>query len=67
MPKFPVLSPQEIIKLLTKNGYEQVRQKGSHVILWNPKTKKHATVPISKKQLPIGTAKSILKIAGVKI
>ena len=33
MPKLPVISGDELIKLLTKLGYEIVKQKGSHVRL----------------------------------
>ena len=30
MGKIPVLKPQEIIKILSGLGFEEVRQKGSH-------------------------------------
>jgi predicted RNA binding protein YcfA (HicA-like mRNA interferase family) len=45
MPGLPVLKSQDLIKALQKAGFEQVRQKGSHVRL------KHAdgrvvTVPV---------------------
>ena len=33
MPKLPVVSGDQLIKLLLKLGYEIVRQKGSHVRL----------------------------------
>ena len=33
MPKLPVVSSLELLKLLTSLGYEVVRQKGSHVQL----------------------------------
>ena len=33
MPKLPVLSGREMITLLMKAGFQQVRQKGSHVRL----------------------------------
>ena len=33
MPKLPVVSGDQLIKLLTRLGYEIVRQKGSHVRL----------------------------------
>lgn len=33
MPKLPVLSGRKLIKLLKKVGFDEVRQKGSHVIL----------------------------------
>jgi len=33
MPKLPVLSGEELLKLLIKAGFRRVRQKGSHVSL----------------------------------
>jgi len=33
MPKLPVLSGEELIRLLFKAGFQKVRQKGSHVSL----------------------------------
>ena len=34
-PKLPVISGEELIRVLRKFGYEVVRQKGSHVRLRN--------------------------------
>jgi len=31
MPKLPILSGKQLLKLLRKNGFVVVRQKGSHV------------------------------------
>jgi predicted RNA binding protein YcfA (HicA-like mRNA interferase family) len=33
MPKLPLLSANEIIKILQKMGFEKIRQEGSHVFL----------------------------------
>jgi predicted RNA binding protein YcfA (HicA-like mRNA interferase family) len=66
MPKLPLLSGKEIIKALTKMGFEEIRQKGSHVIL----KKKTSTgdvgcvVPLHK-EVALGTLKGILKQASV--
>jgi predicted RNA binding protein YcfA (HicA-like mRNA interferase family) len=66
MPKPPVLSGKEIIKALTKMGFVEIRQKGSHVIL-----KKHTiagdvgcVVPLHK-EVALGTLRGILKQANV--
>lgn len=66
MSKVPILSGKEIIKILSKIGFEEVRQKGSHVIL-----KKRTlagdvgcVVPLHK-QVAIGTLRGILKQANV--
>ena len=33
MPKLPLLSASEIIKILQKIGFQKIRQEGSHVFL----------------------------------
>ncbi len=53
----------EIIKLLKTNGFIEVRQKGSHKIFFSVEEKIHVTVPHPRKDLPKGTALSILKLA----
>ena len=65
MPKFPVYSSDEIIKILKKNGFIQHHQKGSHKVFLHPQLGGRVVVPYHKKDLPIGTAKSILRMAGL--
>jgi predicted RNA binding protein YcfA (HicA-like mRNA interferase family) len=36
MAFLPVLSGREVIKAFCRNGWQQVRQRGSHVILIKP-------------------------------
>ncbi len=57
----------EIIRRLRAAGWEQVRQKGSHVTFKHPTHGKPCTVPHPKKDLPIGTVKSIEKQTGIKL
>ena len=59
-------SSSEIIKLLSQAGYILDRVKGSHHIYYNPTNGKRAVVPHPKKDLPFGTARSILKQAGLE-
>lgn len=65
MTKAPALTPDEIIRLLTKHGFELVRTKGSHRIFKNKTSGKMAVVPMHKRDLPKGTMFSILKQAGI--
>ena len=60
------MSSSEIIKLLKAVGWRKVHQKGSHTQWAHPDIAGKITVPHPKKDLPIGTAKAILKQAGVK-
>lgn len=55
----------EIIRLLKKNGWELVRTRGSHHQFKHKDFNYLITVPHPKKDLPIGTAKKILKDAGL--
>jgi len=59
-------SSSEIIKLLEDAGFVLDRIKESHHIYYNPSSKKRAVVPHPKKDLPFGTARSILKQAGLE-
>ncbi len=60
MPK--LYSSAHIIRILEKNGFLKVTQKGSHL-----KYRKHDSfvltviIPANKKEIPIGTFKSILR------
>ncbi len=62
MPK--LYSSLHIVRVLQKNGFLKVSQKGSHA-----KYRKHGNsvltviIPANKKEIPIGTFKSILRQA----
>jgi predicted RNA binding protein YcfA (HicA-like mRNA interferase family) len=65
-PKLPVISGEDLIRVLRKFGYEIARQKGSHVRLRNETEpgRLPVTVPLHK-ELARGTLKSILADAGI--
>lgn len=60
------MTAKEIIKLLKVNGFEEIRQVGSHKQFKNYETGKSVTVPFHNKDLKKGTEQSILKKAGLK-
>lgn len=60
------LTPQEMIRLLKRNGFDEVSQNGSHKKMTNPKTKKTVIVPVHAKELKKGLEQAILKQAGLK-
>ncbi len=66
MPKLPKLSGAELIRILERHGYEQVRTKGSHSRLYPPESSglKKITVPLHK-ELKAGTLSNIMKDAGL--
>ena len=47
MSNVPVLSPQEVIKILRRLGFEEVRQRGSHKQFCHPDGR-GTTVPFHK-------------------
>lgn len=65
-PKFPTLSSKEVVRLLHERGFQEERQKGSHLVFYHPDGRR-AVVPVGKKDVPIGTLKSILKEAGIDL
>lgn len=60
------MSSKEVEKKLKKAGGEFVRQTGSHRQYKMPNGKL-VTVPHPKKDIPLGTLKSIEKQAGIKL
>jgi predicted RNA binding protein YcfA (HicA-like mRNA interferase family) len=65
MPKTPVLTSKELIRMLLSNGFVLDRVKGSHHIYLQPELKRRVVVPMHKSDLPRGTLLSILKQAGI--
>lgn len=57
----------DLFKLLKKDGWIKLRQKGSHVIMQHPTNPKQLTVPFhSGKEVKKGLLKTILKQAEIK-
>ena len=69
MPKLPVLSGKDVVKLLSKIGYEHVRTRGSHAILTKLDSEKgKVTIPVPlHTELAKGTLKSIMNQAGLTL
>ena len=64
MPK--LYSSTEIEKVLKQLGYSFISQKGSHGKFKN-KTGNIVILPMNKKEIPIGTFKSILKQINISL
>jgi predicted RNA binding protein YcfA (HicA-like mRNA interferase family) len=56
----------KIIKRLKQNGWYEVAKVGSHTQFRHPEIKGRVTVPHPKKDLPVGTLKSIERQSGIK-
>lgn len=59
-----ILYSRELLKLMLKNGWQIVSQKGSHMKL--KKGNQIEILPIHNKELKIGTLKAILKRTGLE-
>ena len=62
------MKSSELMRILKKDGWFEVRQSGSHVIMKHYEKKAQIVVPYhGGKELPKGTLKSILKDSEIKI
>ncbi|MFN7024192.1 MAG: type II toxin-antitoxin system HicA family toxin [Pseudorhizobium sp.] len=57
----------DIISALLAAGWVKVVTRGSHVQFKHPKKPGRVTVPHPKRDIPIGTLKSIEKQSGLKL
>lgn len=64
MPEIPRISGDEAIKVFEKLGFQQVRQKGSHVVM--RRGKKGCVIP-RHKQLAVGTLRSAIRQADISV
>lgn len=60
------MNSREVLKILKKNGWEKVSQRGSHIQLKHPEIKGRVTVAHPTKDIPTGTLKSIEEQSGIK-
>ena len=60
------MTPKEMEKLLTENGFRYIGSNGSHRKYHNETTGKTVIVPHHSKDLKRGTERNILKQAGLK-
>lgn len=67
MPKVPVLSWLEVIKALSKIGYEIDHQTGSHIIMRQRELPHRRAVVPRHKEVARGTLRSIIREAGLEV
>lgn len=65
MAKLPSFKPKEIIRVLERNGFDFIRQKGSHRIYKKDNIK--ITIPYHGKDLRKSTLFAIIKESGLNI
>ena len=62
MGKLRVLSAKQVCQILTEQGFIQVRQRGSHIIMQKKIDDSTITIPVPNySEIKIGTLQSIIR------
>jgi predicted RNA binding protein YcfA (HicA-like mRNA interferase family) len=61
------MNSRDVIVALKSDGWQQVAQKGSHIQFKHPDKPGRVTVPHPKRDIPLGTLRSIEKQSGLKL
>ncbi len=67
MSELPRISGREVIKALRRVGYEQDRQRGSHVVLRQASKPHRRVVVPDHKEVVKGTLRAIIKQVGLTL
>lgn len=66
MPKLRILSGKEVCQILATQGFVNVRQKGSHIIMQKAEKETTITVPVpDHHELKKGTLLGIIRQSGL--
>jgi predicted RNA binding protein YcfA (HicA-like mRNA interferase family) len=61
-----VFSGREVCRLLAQHGFEQVRQRGSHIVMQRSEGGSTRTVPVpDHPEIRVGTLQSIIRQSGL--
>lgn len=66
MPRLPVISGREAVRIFEKAGWTINRQRGSHVIMLKPDHPASLSIPQHKELAP-GTIRSLIRSAGMTV
>ena len=67
MSALPRVSGREVVKALLRSGYEQDRQRGSHIILRQQAYPHRRIVVPDHREVAKGTLRSIIRLAGLTV
>jgi predicted RNA binding protein YcfA (HicA-like mRNA interferase family) len=66
LAKLRILSGKEVCAILRKSGFEEVRRRGSHVVMQKKIPAGTITVPVpDHAEMRIGTLQSIIRQSGI--
>jgi len=61
-----ILSGKEVCDILSRHGFVEVRQRGSHIVMQRKLSDTTITVPVpSHAEIRIGTLQSIIRQSGI--
>ena len=68
MPKLPVLSGQDVRRVLEGHGFQLVRQRGSHMVMQRVDPSGTTTIPVpDHNEMRTGTLRSIIRQSGLAV
>ena len=65
MSKLPSVTAREVVAALKRCGFLERQQRGSHLRLFHPQTRRQTVIPVHGGDLKRGTLHGILRQAGV--
>ena len=66
MPKLRILSGKDVCSILAQHGFQEVRRRGSHVVMQKKLPQTTITVPVpDHKEIRIGTLQSIIRQSSI--
>lgn len=67
-PKLPRVDSRQLVQSLKRAGFEEQRQRGSHLHLRRASDGKRVTVPVHQgRTIPVGTLRAILRDADISV
>ena len=66
MPSLPILSGRGVVNAFAKDGWQMVRQRGSHLILVKPGHVATLSVP-DHREVARGTLRSLIRSSGLTV
>jgi len=64
--KLRVLSGRQVCAILSRHGFMEIRQRGSHIVMQKQLSDTTVTVPVpNHSELRIGTLQSIIRQSGI--
>jgi len=66
MPSLPVLSGRDVVRAFVHDGWQQIRQRGSHIILVKAGHSATLSVP-DHREVARGTLRSLIRFSGLTV